>query len=133
MPELSPEQLRKNRERAEAAKRGIKAWACGGYICSDEISDKEFEEEEDMILGDFLADLLHYFHQRGLDFWEYIGRGEMHFEIETTPEEEDEEEGQRDGSSEPPITAADHEAEMEQLTKDIVNIFCRPSRHTYQD
>ena len=70
-----------NEDRANWADSAICAFAL------DVGQDPEFEIEE--IIGDLLADLMHYCNQKGLNFDELLSRGRDHYECEMAEEAEE--------------------------------------------
>jgi hypothetical protein len=140
MFELSREQKRLNRGRAKAAKIGLKAWASGGYVCGS-ISEREFLEDQHIILGDFLADLQHYCELYGFDFEDALDRARRFYQVETTPEPDDSSssdssdadnalaEKWEEGASQTGAAKLDYEAEMRLTKQQILNSF-QPNRPT---
>jgi hypothetical protein len=138
MTELSREQKRLNRGRAKAVKIGLKAWASGGYV-RGRISEREFMEDQFIILGDFLADLQHYCELYDVDFEDALDRARMHYHNETTPDPDDSsssdpcdaddvlDEKLEEGASQPFVAKVDYEGEIELTKQEILDVF-QPDR-----
>lgn len=65
-----------------------KHWAKAALIAFAAQTGQLFEYDENDIIGDFLANLMHYCEQRNVDFDERLRIGRSHFEAERTGREE---------------------------------------------
>ncbi len=69
-------------------------------------SNREFKEEEGTILRDFFADLLHYCRLNRLELYDFLHKGWMSFSVQTTPEEEVENDSEREAGADSLPTSA---------------------------
>ena len=71
-----------NAERAMSAETGLLEYAFGKE------GGEEFYDDAELVLSDFLTDLMHYAQRRGIDFVRCIERAKSHHEEEVLEEEE---------------------------------------------
>jgi hypothetical protein len=70
-----------NAERAMWAETGLLEYATGKE------GGEEFYDDAELVLSDFLTDLMHYAQRQGIDFIRCIDRAKGHYEEEVSEEE----------------------------------------------
>jgi hypothetical protein len=71
-----------NAERAMWAETGLREYATGKE------GGEECYDDAELVLSDFLTDLMHYAQRQGIDFMRCIDRAKSHYEQEVSEEEE---------------------------------------------